>query len=382
MASYDVVIAGARCAGASTAMLLARCGLRVLVVDPLRRGSDTLSTHALMRAGVLQLHRWGLLDGIRSAGTPPIRSTTFHYGKEQVEVPIKPRDGVDALYAPRRTVLDLLLVEGAEAAGAEVRHRESVVDLVKGEDGRVRGARLQGSDQRVRTVSADLVIGADGLRSRVARLADAEVDYAATHAALSIYGYWRGIPLEGNHWFYEPGASVGTIPTNEGATCVFALLPHDQLHSDDGLGLEGLHARTLNAVSPQLAEEVASAEAASGLRAFPGQPGFLRRSYGPGWALVGDAGYFRDPITAHGMTDALRDAELLVRSYVDRGEEGLAKYQAARDGLVKSLLDVTDRIASFEWSVEEAKELHLALSREMKAEVDVVLEWGDPVATS
>ncbi len=116
---YDVIIAGARCAGASTAMLLARQGLRVLVVDPTRRGSDTLSTHALMRGAVLQLHRWGVLDDIRAAGTPPIRKTTFHYGDEDLEIPINPRDGIDALYAPRRTVIDVVLLDAAEAAGAE-----------------------------------------------------------------------------------------------------------------------------------------------------------------------------------------------------------------------------------------------------------------------
>ena len=94
---------GARVAGAATALLLARAGLRVLCVDRARLGSDTLSTHALMRAGVLQLERWGLLDAIVAAGTPPVRRTVFHYGDEPVAVSIKPAAGVDALYAPRRT---------------------------------------------------------------------------------------------------------------------------------------------------------------------------------------------------------------------------------------------------------------------------------------
>ncbi|NIP58249.1 MAG: NAD(P)/FAD-dependent oxidoreductase, partial [Gemmatimonadetes bacterium] len=129
---YDVAIAGARCAGASTAMLLARRGYRVLVVDPSRPGSDTLSTHALMRGGVLQLHRWGLLDRIREAGTPAVRTTTFHYGTESVEIPIKPGGGVDALYAPRRTLLDAVLAEGARAAGARVVRGLAVDVLLRG----------------------------------------------------------------------------------------------------------------------------------------------------------------------------------------------------------------------------------------------------------
>ena len=358
-------------------MLLARRGLRVLVVDPLRRGSDTLSTHALMRGGVLQLHRWGLLDRVRAAGTPPIRATTFHYGEERIDVVIKPRDGVDALYAPRRTVLDALLAQAAEQAGADVIHGLSVVELLRDADGRVRGAAVAGPDRRQAEVSADLVIGADGVRSRVARLVNAPIEYAVPHAAVSIYGYWRGLTLEGNHWFYRVGGSVGTIPTNDGATCVFVLLPGGSLEGERPGGLGVLHRQVLERVSPWLAREVAAAEPSDGLKAFAGIPGFLRRSAGPGWALVGDAGYFRDPITAHGITDALRDAELLARA-AEGGDRGLAGYQATRDAVVKRLLDVTDRLASFEWNLEEAKELHHALSREMKAEVEVLLELDAP----
>ena len=116
---YDVVVAGARVAGASTAMLLARQGLRVLVVDPIPATRDVLSTHALMRGAVMQLHRWGLLDAVRAAGTPTIEATTFHYGPDSITVPIKPRDGIDGLFAPRRTVLDPILLEAARSSGAD-----------------------------------------------------------------------------------------------------------------------------------------------------------------------------------------------------------------------------------------------------------------------
>ena len=88
---YNAVVVGARCAGAATAMLLARQGLSVLLVDRDRPGADTLSTLALMRAGVLQLSRWGLLDRVRAAGTPAITSTSFIYGEETITVPIKSR---------------------------------------------------------------------------------------------------------------------------------------------------------------------------------------------------------------------------------------------------------------------------------------------------
>jgi 2-polyprenyl-6-methoxyphenol hydroxylase-like FAD-dependent oxidoreductase len=117
---YDAIVVGARCAGAATAMLLARQGLSVLLVDRDRHGSDTLSTLALMRAGVLQLHRWGLLDRVLGAGTPKIKFTSFVYGDETITLPIKLRDGVDALYAPRRTLLDALLADAAAVSAAAV----------------------------------------------------------------------------------------------------------------------------------------------------------------------------------------------------------------------------------------------------------------------
>jgi 2-polyprenyl-6-methoxyphenol hydroxylase-like FAD-dependent oxidoreductase len=353
-------------------MLLARRGLRVLVVDPAKRGSDTLSTHALMRAGVLQLHRWGVLDQLQAAGTPAIRKTTFHYGGEPIEVAIKPKDGIDALYAPRRTVVDRILVDAAVAAGAEVVHEQSVVDLLRDADGRVRGAKIAGADRREMEVAADVVIGADGVRSRVARLLEADLDYTVSNTTASIYGYWKDLGLEGFHWFYSLGASVGAIPTNDGDTCVFASLPPSRFESDRQDGLEALHSAVLNDVSPELASRVAGCESSAKLRAFPGATGFLRRSAGPGWALVGDAGYFRDPLTAHGMTDAFRDAELLARAVVQGGDDALAGYQATRDELVRGLLDVTDAISSFDWDLDEAKELHLTLSREMNREIELI----------
>jgi 2-polyprenyl-6-methoxyphenol hydroxylase-like FAD-dependent oxidoreductase len=367
---YDVIIAGARCAGASTAMLLARQGLRVLVVDPASRGSDTLSTHALMRGGVLQLHRWGVLEAIRSAGTPAIRTTTFHYGDEVLTIPIKERDGVDALYAPRRTVLDEVLAAAATAAGAEIVYGLSVVDLVKDDAGRVRGARISGSDRQSRDVAADLVVGADGVRSRVARLLELGFEHTVPHTTASIYGYWKDLGLEGNHWYYELGAAVGSIPTNDDETCVFASVPQERFEAERGDGLEVLYEAVLGDVSADLAKRVAASSGPGKLRAFAGTPGFLRRAAGPGWALVGDAGYFRDPLTAHGITDALRDAEILARAVTQGTEEALASYDEDRYERVRGFFEITDQIASFDWDMDQVKADHLVLAREMNGLVE------------
>src|SRR5215468_4139514 len=165
---YDVVITGARCAGAATAMLLARQGARVLLLDRSRYGTDTLSTHALMRGGVQQLHRWGLLPRVAAAGTPAIRSTTFHLPGAVSTVEIKPRHGVEALYAPRRTVLDAILVDAARSAGAEVRFGVIVDDLCKDTFGRVTGIVARDDRDHQMVLQAEVVVGADGIQSVVA----------------------------------------------------------------------------------------------------------------------------------------------------------------------------------------------------------------------
>ncbi len=372
---YDIVVAGARVAGASTAMLLARQGLRVLVVDPIPVSRDVLSTHALMRGAVVQLQRWGLLDEVRAAGTPTIEATTFHYGPDSVTVPIKPRDGVDGLYAPRRTVLDPILLAAARRAGAEVVHGLSVAGVVQDASGRVIGVEIRSGEHEVFTVGAGLVVGADGLRSKVARLVGAPVVYAVPHATASIYGYWPGLERNGYEWSYAPNAAMGVIPTNGGESCVFVSMPPSRFHSERDRGLLRLHHETVRAMSPALAADLAQQEPAGQVRGFAGASSIMRKATGPGWALVGDAGYFKDPLTAHGITDALRDAELLARSISDSGDTSLQRFEDERDALSRGLMDVTSRIASFEWSLDEVKALHLTLSREMNAEVEAIRSW-------
>ena len=376
-ARYDAVVVGARAAGASTAMLLARRGLRVLAVDRGAYGSDTLSTHALMRAGVLQLARWGLLDRIEAEATPRVSRTVFHYEDEVVDIPIKPRDGVPALFAPRRSVLDRVLVDAAVAAGAAVRHRVRVAELLQGTGGRVAGVRLASENGETRAVQAGIVIGADGLRSTVASLVAAPVTRQGRHATATVYGYWSGLDVDGYQWFWRTRATAGAIPTNAELVLLFAgVTPRrfaEEFRDDVRLG----YRRVLEEAAPDLAEQLPGARLVGGLHGFAGHPGQLRRPWGPGWALVGDAAYFKDPITAHGISDALRDAELLARAVGDGRDKALAEYEARRDELSLPLFEATDAIASLEWDNLGLKRLHQSLSDAMKREVQALVELHD-----
>ena len=293
--THDVIIVGARCAGSATAMLLARRGLRVLVLDRARYGSDTVSTHALMRGGVLQLQRWGLLDEIVAAGTPPVTRVVFHYPDETTPISLKPAAGVRALYAPRRTVLDRVLADAAIAAGADVRFGVTVTELLRDDTGRVTGVAGNDADGRRLLASAPLTVGADGIRSLVAREVGAPVIRTArSDGSAVLYGYWDDLPVDGYEWLYAPGAGAGLIPTNDGQTGVFVGTTPTQMKAARRAGTaQHAFSTLLETVSPAAAERVSAARAPRRLRGFAGVPGYLRQSWGPGWALVGDAGLLR-----------------------------------------------------------------------------------------
>lgn len=372
---YDAVIVGARCAGAASAMLLARQGLRVLAIDKSRYGSDTLSTHVLMRPAVLCLRRWGLLDALEASEASPIRKTSFHYRDElssqRIDIDIKPRHGVDALYAPRRTVLDPILVDGARAAGAEVRHGVSMTELIRAPDGRVQGLVVSDAQGRRKPIRADLVIGADGRHSKVAQMAGASTYQLGRAGTQCVFGYFDGLQVDANHWYYRPGLAAGVAPTAQGQAVVFASLRAELSRRPSTRELRQKFDQLLGSVAPELRTPLERSKLSSKLRSFPGEPGHFRLPFGPGWALVGDAGYFTDPITAHGISNAFRDAELLARAIV-RG--ALPSYQAQRDALSQRFFEASDRIASFDWDIPSVQQLHRVMSAEMNREVDALLE--------
>lgn len=375
---YDVVVVGARVAGASTAMLLARAGMSVALLDRGDYGSDTLSTHALMRAGVLQLCRWGVLDAVVGAGTPPVDKTLFHYGDgDMVQVSIRSRAGVDALYAPRRHVIDRILVDAAAAAGVDVHHGVTVTELIWS-DGRVTGLRAVSRSGTTTTLEAGLVIGADGIRSVVAQQAGARVQQQATARASVLYRYHADFCLAGYEWAYGDGAAAGMIPTNDDLACVFVSTTPERMRSLRWGSTAQAFLELFETAAPDLLPRLRMSTPTGRMLGWTGVPGFVRQSWGPGWALVGDAGYFKDPITAHGMTDAMRDAELLANAVVEAATgvrpegEALAAYQCRRDLLSTRLFAATEAVTRYDWDMNEIRQLLREVSSAMTDEVEAL----------
>jgi 2-polyprenyl-6-methoxyphenol hydroxylase-like FAD-dependent oxidoreductase len=218
-----------------------------------------------------------------------------------------------------------------------------------------------------------MVVGADGVRSTIARRVGAGFDRVGTGAGSTTYGYWAGVDVDGYHWNFPPDAASGVIPTNGGQVCVFASATPQRI----GRGGAAPICEVVAAADRDLGARLAASKPPP-TRTFSGVRGHVRRSWGPGWALVGDAGYFKDPLSAHGITDALRDAELLARAIVEvvdnRVDErdALAGYQATRDVLTRDLFDVMDVICGHRWTDDEIGGLLLRLSKAMSDEVDHV----------
>lgn len=373
---YDVIVVGARVAGAPTAMLLARCGHRVLMIDRAEVGSDTTSTHTVLRLGMLQLKRWGLEDRLVDTGTPAIDHVTLGFGDELAGIDLSDDFGVASLYAPRRTVLDPLLVDAATEAGVDLVSPARLVDLAW-DTGRVVGATLD-VDGDQREVTAHFVVGADGMWSRTAQLVDSRTyrSYPAENA--TYYAYYEGIETEGVWFHFAPGVTAGLIPTNDGQTCVYVGWPKNRI-GEFREDPEGAFLRQATAGHDLIGAALSGATRLSGFRGMPnGLPGFLREPGGPGWALVGDAGYTKDSISAHGISDALRDAELCARA-IDRAldepdEEtaALSAYRVRRDRLSVDLLDQSSRLGSYRWTVEQASDLMRGISGAVKDECEAM----------
>jgi flavin-dependent dehydrogenase len=376
---HDVVVVGARCAGAATAMLLARLGHDVVVVDQASFPSDTISTHSIARSGVVQLRRWGLLDEVLDSGAPAIRQVTFNAAGESTSRTIKDKAGVDLVVAPRRYVLDTILATAAQRAGADVRTGVTVTGVQR--DGRGRVVGVVGQDHHGRQVElgARYVVGADGLHSRVARVVGAAITQARLADGAAQYTYYAGMPWNGFEFFVAARSFAGVFPTHDGQACIWVCNPSADARAVRRRTRSRVEAfqQLLALSAPPLAERLRQAHRTSPVQGMLRQPNQLRQAAGPGWALVGDAGYYRDAVTAYGISDAFHHAELLAVALdralrADASEEAaaLAGYQQQRDQALREIFEITCRLSTYPpvpAFVELQKQLGAAIDKQAAA---------------
>jgi 2-polyprenyl-6-methoxyphenol hydroxylase-like FAD-dependent oxidoreductase len=322
----------------------------VLLVDRATFPSDTMSTHIVHPPGISDLRDWGLLDRTTATGCPAIHTYTFDFGMFTLAgAPGTAKSPV--AYAPRRTVLDKLLVDAATEAGAEIREGFTVDELVV-EDGRVAGVSGRTAGGARVSEHARIVVGADGRHSFVARTVEPEQYHDQPRLLCGYYAYWSGLPMDGRFEVYlRPGRAFAAWPTNDDLTLVIGGWPIAEFVANR-TDIEGNYLKTLD-LAPSFADRVRAARRETRI-VGTAVPNYFRQPYGPGWALVGDAGYNRDFITGQGIHDAFRDARLCataldeawrgVRSY----DEAMAAYQAARDVQVLPMYELPTQLATLE----------------------------------
>jgi 2-polyprenyl-6-methoxyphenol hydroxylase-like FAD-dependent oxidoreductase len=329
---YDVIVIGARVAGASTALLLARKGLRVLCVDRAAFPSDTLSSHQVQVPGAAALQRWRLLDRVIASGTPPTRRIRFDYGDGVIEGCFPKFESVDALYSPRRLILDKLLVDAARESGAEVRERFAVEEIVFA-DGKVSGIRGKQAGSASTVEKARFVVGADGKQSILARAVAAPLYRNRGVLTTAYYAYWSGLKTDGGETYARHRRAIGVWPTHDGLTVTFLAAPIDEAPAFKA-EVEAQCMKTFD-MAGDLGNRIREAKRVGSFRGTSDLPNFFRKPHGPNWALVGDAGLVMDPVTGHGISLAFRHSELL--------SDSLSSAFEGRQSLATSLADYERR---------------------------------------
>jgi 2-polyprenyl-6-methoxyphenol hydroxylase-like FAD-dependent oxidoreductase len=349
---YDAIVVGARCAGSTTAILLARRGHRVLLVDRARFPSDTVSTHNILHRGLVKLHELGLYERIAATGCPELNKRTRDDGDFPLTgyVP-KSAEGLPVAMCPRRTVLDKILVDAAVEAGVQLREGCSVREL-RFDGDRVVGVHGTTRSGRAYVEHARLVIGADGRNSFVAATVCAPKYREMPPIACWYYTYWPGVQDLGHVSGARGRRHLIFLPTHGGLTCVLVGWPADEFGRVRA-NVEAEYREAARIVSPTIAERLEDNSPAERFYGIADVPNFFRKPHGSGWALVGDAGHHRDPVGAHGISDAVRDASVLAEevhaAFVgDKAmEQALDEYERRRNEATFPLYEQNCRVAAF-----------------------------------
>ncbi len=364
--AYDVIVVGARCAGAPAAMLLARQGQRVLLVDKAAMPSDSLSTHYIQQRGVALLAKWGLLDRVRTTDCPPIRGVDFDFGPFVIKGDPPPADGIADAFAPRRKVLDPLLQNAAVEAGVELRDA-TALDAVLWDGDRVCGVRLRGRGGAVTEERCKLIIGADGHRSPVAEMVGAGAYQERPTYTCFYYSYFSGVPIERSEIYVRPRCVTISFPTNGGLALVLVVKPAAEF-ARFKTDIEAGFFEAVN-TAPSLAERLRAGRREERYSGTGDSPNFFRKPFGNGWALIGDAGHHRDPCTAQGISDAFLSADLAAAAYGDVAagraawEEAFGRYEGVRNQLAMPMYELTCQRASFQPPPPDAMALLAAVAR-------------------
>ncbi len=364
---YDAIVVGARVAGSPTAMLLARQGHRVLLLDRASFPSETISTHLMHPRGASYLKRWGVLEGALALAPSWTRITVTREGLavtgtqplEALRSRLQALHGFGAdedaalmWFAPRRKAFDAFLAAEAVSSGAEFRDGCVVEDLAMEQD-RVCGVRGRTTSGGRFEERARIVVGADGRHSSVARALRLKPYNTRQRCTFAYYTYWTGFSLDGAQWptHFRGRLGLSVYPTGDGLIHLVVFGPDEWFARFRG-DVEGNYLRVVDFVAPSLGETLRTAgRRAERTYGTVDQPHYFHPPRGPGWALVGDAGYNKDQCTAIGMMHAVRDADLLATaihgwlSGEQSEEDALEEYARVRDAEALEYYDFVARVA-------------------------------------
>jgi flavin-dependent dehydrogenase len=348
---FDAIVIGARCAGSPTAMLLARKGYRVLLLDRATFPSDVVNGYYLQQPGGALLNRWGLLSKLVESNCPPVDKLSFDFGDFTLTGSAPGSAGITSGYAPRRTVLDKILVDAAVTAGAELREGFIAEELLWS-SGRVTGVRGRAKSGASVSEQARIVIGADGTNSMVARAVEAPVYNTQPTLTCWYYAHFSGVTVDGLEFYLRKCRTLIACYTNDRLTFVGVGAPYSEF-VEFRKDVEGNFWSALDLV-PEVAQRVRNGKREERFVGTVDTANFFRKPYGAGWALVGDAGYHKDPSTAQGMSDSFHYAEMVANA-IDDGfsgrqslDESLADYEQRRNSIAAPMYGFTQQLSNLE----------------------------------